>query len=224
MSAILVTLLSAAILVVGFLVGWWVGGIGTTLSGVAVLALPVLIIGFLIGWLVEWILDNQYRRMQGQGTGTATASSVSQDDGVFVLGQTLKEVISEREREIGELRAELENRESQYGELEAELENRESRYGELEVELGNRESRYGELEAEFERYTGTHPDDLTAIKGIGRIYQWKLRDAGYATYAQLAKVDPDVLRKVLDMEEWQSTELQAWIDQAQLLLERPEEE
>ena len=63
MSIALVTLLSLAILVVGFMVGWLVGGIGATLSSVAFLALPVLVIGFPNGWLVEWIIDNQYRRM-----------------------------------------------------------------------------------------------------------------------------------------------------------------
>jgi len=64
MSIAIVTLLSLAILVVGFTIGWLVGGVGTGLSGIAFLALPVLVIGFLIGWLVEWIIDNQYRRMR----------------------------------------------------------------------------------------------------------------------------------------------------------------
>ncbi len=190
MRIVLVTLLSLAILVVGFLIGWLVGGTTTDLSSVALLALPVLVVGFLVGWLVEWYLDNQ-SRAQREGLFAAGSDGTSSDH-ISELTQTLREVLSEREDEVEGLRTLLEKQESQYGLL--------------------RDS--------FDRYTETHPDDLTVIKGIGRIYQWKLRDAGYSTYTQLAQADTQHLRDVLDIEPWQKTDPQSWIEQAQVLTRR----
>jgi predicted flap endonuclease-1-like 5' DNA nuclease len=200
MSIALVTLLSLAILVVGFLVGWLVGGIGTTLSSVAFLALPVLVIGFLIGWLVEWIIDNQYRRLRelGQASGpvavpvpVAGASAAPPAD-ISELTQMLRGVLSEREIEMGGLRENLEQQ----------------------------AQKYDQLRARFEQYAATHPDDLTVVKGIGRIYQWKLRDAGYSTYGQLAEADADEIRQILDVKSWQKTDPQSWIEQAKTLIKR----
>jgi len=202
MSIALVTLLSLAILVVGFLVGWLVGGIGTTLSSVAFLALPVLVIGFLIGWLVEWIIDNQYRRLRelGQASGpvavpvpVAGASAAPPAD-ISELTQMLRGVLSEREVEMGGLRENLEEQ----------------------------AQKYDQLRARFEQYAATHPDDLTVVKGIGRIYQWKLRDAGYSTYGQLAEADADEIRQILDVKSWQKTDPQSWIEQAKTLIKRDE--
>ncbi|MBN1583720.1 MAG: hypothetical protein JXA89_23645 [Anaerolineae bacterium] len=207
MSVVVVTLLSCAILVVGFLVGWLVGGLATGLSAIAFMALPVLVIGFLIGWLVEWIIDNQYRRMRELGQGMPGLGQ-----GIPVLGQgipvqtmpapapagdqvneligTIKEVLGEREKEVNDLRTELE-------EQEAAVER---------------------LRDEFEAYAATHPDDLTVIKGIGRIYQWKLRDAGINTYKALATSSPNRLREILQVKTWQKVDPANWIDQARVLL------
>ncbi len=197
MRIVWVTLVSLAILVVGFLAGWLVGGVGTDLSSVALLALPVMIVGFLVGWLVEWYLDNQYRQMRELGYGEGAAPSeavlgVASRSEVSELAQTLKEVLSEREQEVDSLRTHLEHQ----------------------------ESKYDQLRTDFDRYTSTHPDDLTVIKGIGRIYQWKLRDAGYSTYAQVAKADAQKLREALEIKAWQRTDPQSWIEQAQVLLQR----
>jgi len=70
------------------------------------------------------------------------------------------------------------------------------------------------LRAEFDTYQQTHPDDLTRIKGIGPVYQWKLRDAGFNTYQQLAHADPNQLRRMLDIKNWQRVNVEHWIEQA----------
>ena len=190
MSIVIVTLLSLAILVVGFLVGWLVGGIGTGLTSIAFLALPVLVIGFLIGWLVEWIIDNQYRRMRELGqSGPVYVPGPASDSDLNELARTVKEVIAEREQEVDELQTKLETQ----------------------------EMNYDHLQAEFDRYAATHPDDLTVIKGIGRIYQWKLRDAGISTYSQLASTSSERVREVLQAQNWQKLDPQGWIDQAKSL-------
>jgi predicted flap endonuclease-1-like 5' DNA nuclease len=193
MSVVVVTLLSLAILVVGFLVGWLVGGLATGLSAIAFMALPVLVIGFLIGWLVEWIIDNQYRRMRELGqvspAQTVPLPAAAGHEVTELIG-TIKEVIGEREKEVNDLRTELE-------EQQATVEH---------------------LKDEFEAYAATHPDDLTAIKGIGRIYQWKLRDAGINTYKTLAASKPDRLREILQFKAWQKVDPASWIDQARALV------
>ncbi len=57
-------------------------------------------------------------------------------------------------------------------------------------------------------------DDLTAIIGIGKVYQRKLRDASITTYRQLAEAEPQWLRRLLDLEDWQRANVEAWIQQA----------
>ncbi len=170
-------------------------------ASLVTIALLMLIIGFIIGWLVEWIIDNQYRRMrelqatlQQQGGG-GEVRVVAQGAGTgneFV--HTFREFLVEREEEARALRAELKEQ----------------------------EAKYEQLEARFEAYMATHPDDLTAIKGIGRIYQWKLRDAGISTYQQLAATTPEHIREILDVPAWRKLDPESWIQQAQVLAKRSE--
>ncbi len=196
MSIAIVTLLSLAILIIGFLVGWLVGGLVSGFSGMAFMALPVLVIGFLIGWLVEWIIDNQYRRMRelSQEAASEAQAQAADESGseVAELAHVIKEVLAEREEEVSRLQRELERQ----------------------------EARYAALEERFDRYVATHPDDLTAIKGIGRIYQWKLRDAGISTYAQLAATTPEYIREVLQVKPWQRVDPESWIEQARVLAQQ----
>ena len=86
----------------------------------------------------------------------------------------------------------------------------------------NRDRAFEQLRERFDQYAAMHPDDLTVIKGIGRIYQWKLRDAGYSTYGQLADADADELCQLLDVKSWQNTDPQSWIDQTKMLIQRRE--
>ena len=46
------------------------------------------------------------------------------------------------------------------------------------------------------------------------MYQWKLRDTGFNTYRQLATADPDQLRRMLDIKNWQRVNVESWIEQA----------
>jgi predicted flap endonuclease-1-like 5' DNA nuclease len=191
MNIVVVALVSLAILVVGFLGGLLVAGVGTTLGGVALLSLPVLTVGFLIGWLVEWIIDNQnnrMREMQRQETVQMPQAAPSPD--VTELAEAFNKVLEEREGQIHDLRAQLKAQ----------------------------EARYFHLKVTFDEYVATHPDDLTVIKGIGGTYQRKLREAGYRTYARLAQADVQQLRKVLGVSSGQPVDPQEWIDQAKALV------
>jgi predicted flap endonuclease-1-like 5' DNA nuclease len=192
MGIVRIALASLAILVVGFLGGLLVAGVGTTLGGVALLSLPVLIVGFLVGWLVEWIIDSQYNRAREvqRQEQAAHAPQADPSPDVNELAGAFNEVLEERERQIQDLR----------------------------TQLKSQESRYFHLKVTFDEYVATHPDDLTVIKGIGGTYQRKLRDAGFRTYARLAQADAQQLRKVLGIGSGQTTNPQAWIDQAKALV------
>jgi predicted flap endonuclease-1-like 5' DNA nuclease len=172
-------------------------------TGTVIIALLTLIIGFWIGWLVEWILDNQYRRMRELQAALKQREGGSVEPGVVPLvtgtgdeefARTFREFLAEREEEVRALR----------------------------VEMQEREARYEDLGARFEAYMTTHPDELAAIKGIGRIYQWKLRDGGISTYQQLATTTPAHIREIIDAPAWRKLDPESWIEQARVLSKRSE--
>ena len=84
----------------------------------------------------------------------------------------------------------------------------------LRDQLSAVNGRFDRLQDKFESYQRTHPDDLTVIKGIGLVYQWKLRDIGVGSYQQLATADPEQLRRMLDIKNWQRVNIASWIEQA----------
>ncbi len=58
------------------------------------------------------------------------------------------------------------------------------------------------------------PDNLEEINGIGEVYARKLSDAGITTFAQLAAAAPERLREILQPEDWQKFEPEAWSAEA----------
>jgi len=59
-------------------------------------------------------------------------------------------------------------------------------------------------------------DDLTSLEGIGPKVSQILKDAGYTTFADLAKADPAEVDKVLDSHGLQMMDSEGWVDQAKL--------
>lgn len=57
-------------------------------------------------------------------------------------------------------------------------------------------------------------DDLTRIVGIGSTYAGRLRDAGIATFAQLAATDEAALGQIIAAPEWRKADYGDWIAQA----------
>ena len=156
------------------------------------LGVLLVVAGAVIGFVVEWLIDLGYRRnreLQQQVVGGARAMA---PQSVIVTGEgqdtseALAQFLSQRDEELHGLRDQL----NEHGrQMDA-------------------------LRAEFDTYQQTHPDDLTRIKGIGPVYQWKLRDAGFNTYKQLAYADPNQLRRMLDIKNWQRVNVEHWIEQA----------
>ena len=191
MTIILGLALMALGLVIGFIVSWAFGVGATTGLFVGVLLVAA---GAIIGFVVEWLIDEAYRKnreLRRQLTGQtdvtlALGATGVEQGGDTSASQTLADFLRLRDEELRDLRE----------------------------QLSVADDRVGTLEDEFAAYQRTHPDDLTVIKGIGSVYQWKLRDAGFNTYQQLATANPDQLRRMLDIKNWQRVSIEAWIEQA----------
>ena len=175
-------------LAVGFIVTWAFGVGATVTLFVGVL---LVVAGAVVGFIVEWLIDEAYRknrelrRQLGQREGSVVAVGASVS-GESSASETLADFLHRRDEEVRALR-------EQVSTAHAEVDR-----------LGD----------DFETYQRTHPDTLTVIKGIGPVYQWKLRDAGVNTFAQLAAADPDQLRRMLDVKNWQRVNVESWIEQA----------
>jgi predicted flap endonuclease-1-like 5' DNA nuclease len=178
-------------LAVGFIVTW-AFGVGASIT--LFVGVLLVVAGAIVGFVVEWLIDEAYRRnrelrwqMSQRGApAVAVGADVGEAAGPDSASETLAEFLERSEEEARELRE----------------------------QLSAAHARLDGLEDEFEAYQRTHPDDLTVVKGIGPVYQWKLRDAGVNTYGQLAAADPDQLRRMLDIKEWQRADVESWVDQA----------
>lgn len=190
MTTIIGLALMALGLVIGFFVAWAFKVGATTGLFVGVL---LVVAGAVIGFVVEWLIDEAHRknrelrRQLDQRSNVTLPSGLSVDEGSGdTASETQADFLRRRDEELREFRDQLSATD---GKLDA-------------------------LQDEFDSYQQTHPDDLTVIKGIGAVYQWKLRDAGFNTYKQLSEADPDQMRRMLDIKNWQRVNVESWIEQA----------
>jgi predicted flap endonuclease-1-like 5' DNA nuclease len=177
-------------LAIGFIVTW-AFGVGASIT--LFVGVLLVVAGAIVGFVVEWLIDEAYRRNRelryqlGQRGAPAVAVAAGVGGpGPDSASDTLADFLHQRDEEVRELREQLSATDAQLN----------------------------GLSDEFEDYQRTHPDDMTVVKGIGPVYQWKLRDAGVNTYAQLAAADPDQLRRMLDIKDWQRVDIESWVEQA----------
>ena len=182
-------------IVVGLFIAWIAGALGleADVADNLLLGISLFVGGFFCGFVIEWIIDEAYRknrelRQQLDGSAaTAKAAAIPvQVAGDEIASGTLAEFLRQRDERVQELRDQVTSMDSQLD----------------------------RLRGEFDIYRQTHPDDLTVIKGIGPVYQWKLRDAGVHTYKDLASADPAQLRRMLDIKSWQKVKIESWVGQA----------
>jgi predicted flap endonuclease-1-like 5' DNA nuclease len=165
------------------------------MAQIIIVALVALLVGFLIGWLAEWALDLLRWRARARWAG-------------FDLEGRMGGEIVRLEAKEGDDYTPL---------MTGYLEKRDAEIHQLQDRLEAKEAQMDALQARFDEYVQTHPDELADIKGIGRIYQWKLRDGGINSYAQLAQTTPERIREILDVPAWRKVEPESWIEQAKVL-------
>ena len=190
MTIIIGLALVALGLAIGFIVTW-AFGVGASIT--LFVGVLLVVAGAIVGFVVEWLIDEAYRRnrelrwqLSQRGIGVLALGTGAGEQDEESASETLAEFLHERDEDVQKLREQL-------SATHAQLDS---------------------LQDDFEVYQRTHPDDMTVVKGIGPVYQWKLRDAGVNTYAQLAASDPDQLRRMLDIKDWQRVDVESWIEQA----------
>lgn len=62
--------------------------------------------------------------------------------------------------------------------------------------------------------TSAKPDDLTKINGIGKVFAKRLNQAGVMSFHQLAALDGEEIKKLVQAQEWQAVDADAWIAEA----------
>jgi predicted flap endonuclease-1-like 5' DNA nuclease len=204
-----------ALIVLGIAIGVviaWAFGAGASLG----LGLGVLLVvaGAVIGFISEWFIDEAHRknrelqRLMREREGAmspviqwATPNQASLHESETVA---LPHRVSPDEQ----------NPISNTNTLADFLRKRDEEMREVRQQLTATSVQVETVRDEFEAYQRTHPDNLTIIKGIGPVYQWKLRDAGFNTFKQLAAADPDQLRRMLNIKNWQRVKPESWIEQA----------
>jgi predicted flap endonuclease-1-like 5' DNA nuclease len=177
---------------IGFVVGWaW----NVDNAPALFFGLLLVVVGAIIGFLTEWVIDVAYRRNrelqfrlahQREQPASLSADSRTASPVDENVSETLSDFLHRRDEELKELRQQL-------AETTAQLDT---------------------VQDDFDRYQRYHPDDLTVIKGIGPVYQRKLREIGFNTYRQLVEADPDRIRRMLDVKKWQRVNVESWIEQA----------
>jgi predicted flap endonuclease-1-like 5' DNA nuclease len=198
---LVVGIIAAASLVGGGIIGFLLGL--SKLQG-GLLVVVGLAFGVALGVLIDWLIEEAIRRnreliLQVESARQLPAPVAASAAGMIVSGegselasQTLADFLRQRDDEIKELRVQLEK-------FDGDLEQAKDRYAD---------------------YVRSHPDDLTVIKGIGPVFQWRLRDIGFNTYRDLATADTDQLRRLLGVKDWQQANIEAWITQARDWAER----
>lgn len=76
------------------------------------------------------------------------------------------------------------------------------------------ESRPNPIVLTPEPATAVVPDDLTKIKGIGKVFAQRLQDGGIATYAQLSMATAEKIHELLEVKEWQKVDIVSWQTEA----------
>ena len=167
-----------------------------------------LVVGFLGGWLLEYYLDLKYLEIRARKRGFLPPKETTDlvDTTVPTGDEGSKAGASTDEQWAASLHELQKKHEAEINTIRRA------------VRIHN--ARYDDLETQFEQYITTHPDDLTAIRGIERAYQWRLRDAGISSYSRLANTTPKQLCEILGVPDWQKLELESWIEQAKVLAQR----
>lgn len=74
-----------------------------------------------------------------------------------------------------------------------------------------------ETKTQNRTWKGGTPDDFDRIKGIGRVYEGRLYEAGICTYAALSKCTVEQLAAICRAPQFNANHYQGWIDQARAL-------
>lgn len=95
--------------------------------------------------------------------------------------------------------------------LQAKLNQAEAAIEDLKHQLQEALSREPEV---IVKEVAVTKDQLEKIHGIGKVFARRFNEAGVATFADLAALTPERAHEIINPEEWQAIEPEAWIAEA----------
>jgi predicted flap endonuclease-1-like 5' DNA nuclease len=184
------------LIVLGGAIGFALAWIFLVASGLhLVISVMLLISGAIIGFAVEWLVSE--KRLHRKEDLPLPPAEVADPATATPLAESQQPSQSQ----------ELERLAEKIQQHEAELQ-------QLVQQVSAKETQFEGLNAQFDLYRKSHPDSLIGIRGIGPVYQRKLREIGINSFAQLAATDPGQLRQALGVKHWQRVDIASWVRQA----------
>ena len=219
MSNILGVALGLLGLALGFIIASVIGA-GEEINLVYVLLLAIF--GAIVGFVVEWIIDESIRKNrelrhqlnEPRGAPMLFEGQVVDNQGhdSETLSEVLRQLTALKESRLA-MAANVPTSQDSSALTDALRQHSEELH-QLREQITAKDDEVGDLRRKFEAYQKSHPDELTHIRGIGPVYQRKLRDIGFSSYEQLAKADPAQIRRMLGIKDWQRVDIASWVQQA----------
>jgi predicted flap endonuclease-1-like 5' DNA nuclease len=144
-------------------------------------------IGLLVGWVIEWLLDVLFWRRRSRGADDAEARIRALEDEV-----ARRKV---RAAELNDCEARVQAQAQEVQRLSAQLDAARAEAEGLREQLAA--ARAGAVGGASLAAAAVELDDLRKIEGIGPKIARILQDHGVQTFAQLAQVQVDRLREIL---------------------------
>jgi len=164
--------------------------------------LLTLTIGIVMGWIIRgWNEETHPATRETMSTKLAAAETK--------VNQLLTKI-----SESAELQTKLTTAENKITHLLSQV----AETVPLQEKLQSAEAEIKRLKAELSKTKIEKPsDDLTKINGIGPAFAKRLYKADIHTFAQLATLSQEAVRKIVAAKNWQKIEPEAWIEQAKQL-------
>ncbi len=220
MTIVLIVALIVLGLALGFVLAWLLNITGAAVA--LVIGLLLVVAGAVAGFIIEWIIDEAIRKNRELARQLAERRSVTpvlvegsvveeRERDSELLSQVLRELVAQRQAPAVTAGSQNASDNATLAEI---LRQHNQELHQLGDQIAAKDAEVDELRRKFEAYQKTHPDNLTQIKGIGPVYQRKLRDIGFSSYQQLASADPNQIRRMLDIKQWQRVDVESWVRQA----------
>jgi predicted flap endonuclease-1-like 5' DNA nuclease len=227
------SVVGVALVILGIAIGFiiaWIFGAGVSLN--LATGLLLVIAGGVIGFIIEWLIDESIRKnreLQRQlddrrhtpaapETAPANAPLEAESRDSEALAEVLRQLKAIQETQTTAPPAlvhDQTNSKPHDSETITEiLRQYKDELHQLGEQLTAKDTQLETVRRDLESYQKSHPDDLSQIRGIGPVFQRKLRDIGVDSFKQLAGADPAQLRRMLGVKDWQRVNIGSWIEQA----------
>jgi predicted flap endonuclease-1-like 5' DNA nuclease len=160
-------------------------------------------------------------RLRGELSGVYTLVQDRDTELIDVRGQ-LAGALDENERLRGEFTRAVQQTQAREADVinlqtafTSDLERLRAELAATKKENQDLYDRLAKLEAELEQATHVS-DPFFKIKGIGPVYQRRLRESGVFTFSELAQLSVERLHEIIQPEDWQQLDFDNWLHEASI--------